>query len=83
MCFEVVFMGIMGKILNKSNSYRFYKSEYEKFSKKENKSKKQIKKLKKEIKNQKKEISKLKKEIKNYNDDISFLRRELIENKKN
>ncbi len=64
-------MSFMEKILIKSDSYNYYKSQYEKLRKIEDKNKKEISDLKNELKMHKIEIE-------NYKKDISFLRQELI-----
>ncbi|MDO5859637.1 hypothetical protein [Methanobrevibacter sp.] len=71
-------MSVMNKLLNKSNSYKYYKSEYEKLSKKEKKYKKEISDLKKELKKTQKDLDKANKKYDKNKDDFYFLKQELI-----
>ena len=70
-------MSLNERILNKSNSYNFYKSEYEKLLKKQKKSDKQVKKYKAEISKLKDENKSYANKISDLEKDIIFLRREL------
>lgn len=54
-------MGLMNIILNKSNSYKYYKSQFLKFSKEEREYKNKISYLQNQLKTKNNEISKLKK----------------------
>ena len=70
-------MSLNERILNKSNSYNFYKSEYEKLLKKQKKSDKQVKKYKAKISKLKDENKSYANKISDLEKDIIFLRREL------
>lgn len=75
-------MSFMNKLLNKSNSYNFYKEHYESLKSNEKKLNKQIKQMDNKLTKNQAEINILNDDLKSNNETISYLNRKLEEYKK-